>query len=309
MAGGWIPGLEPDPAYTLSRPAGSAIPVLIAVPHAGRAYPPELIDVMRNPAFATLRLEDRYVDLVAREVSRRTGATLLVAQAPRAMLDLNRAPDDIDWEMFEHSGTGERPFSPPGRRSRSGLGLFPRRLHGLGELWKGRLGPGIVAERLAAIHAPYHAALSEEVERLRARWGASLLLDLHSMPPLVPRHAGDAAIEFVIGDRFGTSCDGALVGAVFGWLMGAGRRAAHNRPYAGGYVLERHARTRRGIHAMQLEVDRLCYLDRHLQEPGAGFADTVELLTGLVQRLARETALLGQSHALKGDDGWAIAAE
>ena len=102
--GGQIPGSNGAPAFVISGPSPSAIPVLIAVPHAGRAYPGSLLERMRNPGFAALRLEDRYVDLLAVEVAKATGATLLVANAPRAMIDLNRAADDIDWEMF-----GRRP--------------------------------------------------------------------------------------------------------------------------------------------------------------------------------------------------------
>ena len=94
------------PAFAISGPLPSAIPVLIAVPHAGRAYPGSLLERMRNPGFAALRLEDRYVDLLAREVAKATGAMLLVANAPRAMIDLNRAADDIDWEMFGRGASG-----------------------------------------------------------------------------------------------------------------------------------------------------------------------------------------------------------
>ena len=131
------------------------------------------------------------------------------------------------------------------------------------------------------------------------------MIDLHSMPPLLPRQ-GDPAAELVVGDRFGTACDGALVAAAFAYFAEAGRRAAHNRPYAGGYVLERHADTAHGIHCLQLEVDRQCYLDARLAEPGPGLAATVELLVGLVRRLAGEVALLG---CARGVTRWAEAAE
>src|SRR5262249_23453808 len=98
VTGGQIPGSAGQHPFTLSGPLPSAIPVLIAVPHAGRAYPGSLLERMRNPGFAALRLEDRYVDLLAENVAAATGASLLVAHAPRAMVDLNRAADDIDWD-------------------------------------------------------------------------------------------------------------------------------------------------------------------------------------------------------------------
>src|SRR5687768_5985374 len=94
--GGSIPGAVPgQPAFTLTLREPAPVPVLLAVPHAGRAYPAEFAESMRNQAAACLRLEDRFVDLLAEAVARETGAALLVAQAPRAMVDLNRAPDDV----------------------------------------------------------------------------------------------------------------------------------------------------------------------------------------------------------------------
>jgi N-formylglutamate amidohydrolase len=193
----------------------------------------------------------------------------------------------------------------PGRRARSGLGLIPRRLPGLGELWKRRHDEQDLAARIADIHEPYHAGLAAALARLRDRWGAALLLDLHSMPPLALR--GDQPPpEFVLGDRFGASCHGSLVGSAFTYFAEMRRGAAHNRPYAGGYVLERHAAPGHGLHALQLEIDRSAYLDSRLTEPGKGFAAMAHLLTGLVRRLAAEVAALGR---LQSPPDWAVAAE
>lgn len=312
LRGGSVPGHEGVPAFTLRHRDPSPIPVLIAVPHAGRAYGSSLLERMRNPAYATPRLEDRYVDLLATEVANETGASLLVAHAPRAMIDLNRCPEDVDWDMMGMPSP-DASAAPPhkfARRARSGLGLIPRRLPGLGELWKRRMEHEELEARIAAVHVPYHDALGETLERLRRRWGAALLIDLHSMPPLSPRSGIDPPPEFVVGDRFGAACDGTLVASAFGHLAEARRIAAHNRPYAGGYVLERHAARRQGIHCLQLEIDRQRYLDFRMVEPGMGFDDMVALLTGLVRRLAGDVAGLGRESAQERTrDGWSQAAE
>jgi len=288
--GGIIPGTAAQPAFTLAQREPAPVPILIAVPHAGRAYPAGLAALMRNQAAASLRLEDRFADLVAEAVARETGAALLIAHAPRAMIDLNRAPDDVDWDMVAGGAPEPRARLSAGRRARSGLGLVPRRLPGLGELWKRRLTAEELAARVEQVHRPYHAALSAGLEALRDRWGAALLIDLHSMPPLGPKRGADAAPDFVVGDRFGASCDAALSSAAFDHFAQAGRRAAHNRPYAGGYVLDRHAAPARGLHALQVEICRSAYLDAQLQEPGAGLAAVVRVMAGLVRRLAEELA-------------------
>lgn len=300
--GGSVPGSGGIAAFTLRAPEPSALPVLIAVPHAGRAYPPSLLEQMRNPGLAALKLEDRHVDRLAEAVARASGAALLVAQAPRAMIDLNRAEDEIDWEMFARGRGDSAGTAAPGLRARSGLGLIPRRLPGLGELWKRRLDESELVERIEAIHRPYHQCLAATLAELRERWGAALLIDLHSMPPLGWR-GGQPAPEFVLGDRFGASCHGTLVASSFAYFGEQRRAAAHNRPYAGGHVLERHADPDRAIHAMQLEIDRSSYLDSRLTEPGAGFAEMAHMLAGLVRRLAGEVAELGQQGS------WAAAAE
>ena len=306
LTGGRIPGLSGAPAFSLSGPQPSKIPVLIAVPHSGRAYPDSLIKRMRHPDSAALRLEDRYADRLGEAVAEVTGAMLLVANAPRAMIDLNRSPDDIDWEMIHHDSKPEVGSYTPSRRSRSGLGLIPRRLPGIGELWKRRHDKAELIQRIADVHEPYHACLSETLSDLRKRWGTALLIDLHSMPPLAPLRGQQKPAEFVLGDRFGASCHGGLTGAAFSYFDEMRRAASHNRPYAGGYVLERHADPKNGVHAMQLEIDRSTYLDSQLAEPGEGYAALVQLLIGLVRRLAGEVATLGNP----GDAGsWQEAAE
>lgn len=300
--GGQIPGGEGQPAYVLHRRRKLAVPVLIAVPHAGRDYPVSLVSRMRHPAEAAPRLEDRYVDLIARHVAAQTGAALLVANAPRAMIDLNRSPEDVDWEMVAGPRAGfVRTRLAAGRRSRSGLGLVPRRLPGLGELWRKQMSSTDLQQRIDQVHAPYHQALSHTLDLLRDRWGAALLLDLHSMPPLGPKKGEDAAVDFVVGDRFGASCDGHLVSAALDHFDAHGVRAAHNRPYAGGYVLDRHGAPARGLSAMQLEICRETYLDPRLREPGDGVDRIATLVAGLVRRLADEVT--------KGAQGFAQAAE
>lgn len=295
QGGGEIPGLPDEVAFAFSA-APPAMPVLISVPHGGRSYPPTLLARMRSPATASLRLEDRHVDLVARAVAARTGAALLVARAPRAMIDLNRAADDVDWGMVIGGAPPDAPGYSAGRRARSGLGLVPRRLPGMGEIWKRALPRQDITDRVERIHGPYHGQLAEMLEEVRDQWGAALLIDLHSMPPLAPEGIG-ASARFVVGDRFGTSCGGWLSAIALDQLGAAGCLAAHNRPYAGGYVLDRHGSPARGLHALQLEICRSTYLDSHLREPGAGLDQLVEVLCRVVRRLADGVAGQGMAQA------------
>ena len=289
LTGGRIPEND-GPSYRLWQREGGQLPVLIAVPHSGRCYPAFLLAALRQPERASLRLEDRYVDALALPAAETTQTSLLLADAPRAMIDLNRSADDIDWGMVRGPKPRMTRHSLANRRSRNGLGLVPRRLPGMGEIWRRALDRSELDSWIAGIYHPYHAALSHELERLRDRWGTALLIDLHSMPPLKSGGPGEPAAEFVVGDRFGSSCGDGLAAAALTFLSAAERRVAHNRPYSGGYVLDRHGAPRRGIHAMQLEICRSTYLDAQMREAGPRFMGVARLLGQMVRALAAQVA-------------------
>lgn len=290
---------ESTSPFSLKLAATVPVPVLITVPHAGRCYSAELKGSMRDPIVAAQRLEDRYADLLGETVAEETGAGLLVATAPRALIDLNRAPDDVDWSMVEGASARRVPHSAANWRARSGLGLVPRRLPGSGEIWRHRLAPQEIEARIAQVHRPYHCAIATTLDRIRDRWGAALLIDLHSMPPLGPTGGARHAAEFVVGDRFGASCSAKLAGEALRYLAAAGRRVAHNRPYSGGFALDQHAAPRRGIHALQIEVCRSIYLDPQLDLPSARLPAVARLLSGLVRALIDELSLLSDPASVK----------
>ncbi|QKG71848.1 N-formylglutamate amidohydrolase [Erythrobacter mangrovi] len=288
-------GFQPFKASGLED---SASPIVIAAPHGGRDYGPDVLAAMRDPDGTRLRLEDRYVDLLAEAVAEQCGAAVIVARVPRAVIDLNRAPDDVDWGMISGSRPKSARHSLSNRRARSGLGIIPRRLPGSGEIWRGPVAVEDLERRIATVHRPYHAHVAATLEAMRDRWGAALLVDLHSMPPLRKRIADEVPAEFVIGDRFGASCGHHLIANALRHLGERGRGVAHNRPYSGGYVLDRHGFPARGIHAMQVEVCRSTYLCANLEEPSARFQSVVKLLAGLMRALADEVAFFGRERML-----------
>lgn len=285
------------PAFTHIAPPSMPLPVLIAVPHAGRVYPQSVLAEMRDEELSQLRLEDRRVDALGIAMAKATGAGLLVAHAPRAMVDLNRAADDIDWDMIggaKRKGR-ERSAHAAGinRRARSGLGLVPRRLPGFGEIWRSQLPRTELDRRIDCIHRPYHEFLGRELERIRQHWGAALLIDLHSMPPLRPAAGEERGPQIVLGDRFGASCSTGFIARAIRYLDDNGCVSAHNRPYSGGYVLDRHASPPRGFHALQVELCRSSYLDDRLSDLTASAGPLGAMLSGLVRELGAEAARLG----------------
>ncbi len=302
ITGGQVSSSQSTPAFTFAAPCDMPLPVLIAVPHGGRAYFPDLLARMRAPEICQLRLEDRHVDKLGVAIAQEINSALLIAHAPRAMLDLNRAENDIDWDMIE-GPRAARPSmadttSAANQRSRSGLGLIPRRLPGHGEVWRGRLPRCELDRRINEIHQPYHQTLNEQLRRIRDQWGAALLIDLHSMPPLQARAGEPPAPVMVLGDRFGATCHHSLLTKAFDWLANQGFNTAQNRPYSGGYVLDRHGAPEQGIHAIQVEVCRSIYLDAALAELSSGAMQIASQLAGMIQEVGRDTAALGQARQM-----------
>ncbi|MBD3761032.1 N-formylglutamate amidohydrolase [Sphingomonadaceae bacterium G21617-S1] len=273
--------MAPDPAFTLLGPETPQSPVLLAVPHAGRIYPDDVLARARVPMARLRALEDRHADrLIAQALGE--GATAIVAHIARAAIDLNRDPREIDPAMIEEDC---RPAALlPSAKVRAGLGLFPRRLPSCGELWHGRMPRADAMRLIAEAHEPYHRAIAERIEATRAIFGGAVLIDCHSMPPLPVRQPG-GPVRIVVGDRFGTASSAALVDLAMAVIEGVGLRVARNHPYAGGYTVDRHGRPRRNVHAIQIEYDRSLYLDAALDAPTANLEECSRLLAMVAAEL------------------------
>ncbi len=260
------------------------MPVLVSIPHAGRFYPSALFDNLRLPPDALVRLEDRYADLLARDAVA-AGATAIAANVARAWIDLNRDEQDLDAEMIDGLDRSNRPA--PGVKQRGGLGLIPRRLSGLGDLWRNRISAGDVAQRIDTFHRPYHSQVSAILAQMHRLFGTAILLDLHSMPP-VPVAAHETPPDFVIGDQFGRSASSRYSEFLVDQIRARGFNVNLNNPYAGDHMLRLHGNVRGGIHAIQLEVDRTLYLQPGLREPNSSLPQIAQFIANLVQGLANE---------------------
>lgn len=247
-----------NPAFEfVNADAGGA--VLISVPHAGRAYDDALRARLRPPVEKLLPLEDRMVDVIAQGQHL---APAIIARTPRVWIDLNRHEAEIDPGFVDGISPSRVMHTA---KVRSGLGLIPRRLSGAGDLWRGRLAIAEVEARIIDVHRPYHALLADRLAGILDRHGVAILLDLHSMPPLASQ-GGDPAPRVVIGNRYGQSAAPWVTARVAHICDRHGLNWRENSPYAGGHIVERHGRPARGIHAVQVELDRSLYLDAALSD-------------------------------------------
>lgn len=271
------------PSPIIHEPRGD-LPVLLSVPHSGRDYPDWLVALASAGKPSLTVLEDPWVDrLVWRALQRGCGA--VIARTPRAAIDCNRAEDEVDPSIVEGARRGR-----VSARARGGLGIVPTRTQQHGYLWRRAISPAQLDERLSQAHRPYHAAVEAQLASLVDRFGCALLLDCHSMPP-----PPDGVPPIVVGDCRGRTADGWLSAEAISVVQRSGFEAGLNDPFAGGHVIERHAEPQRGIHALQLEIDRRCYLDDKLAKPGRGFDRVAALIEMLAVELGQ--ALIDRQYA------------
>ncbi len=260
------------------------LPVILSVPHSGRDYPDWLVAMAAGGRDALATLEDPYIDrLVWRAVQRGVGA--VIARAPRAAIDCNRAEDEVDPAVVDGSRRGRVTA-----RARGGLGIVPARTQQHGFLWRRAISQEQLQERLEQAHRPYHQAIEEQLQLMLDRYGCLLLLDCHSMPP-----PPEGVPPVVFGDCRGRTAASWLSSEAVAISRRFGFDAGLNDPFAGGHIIERHAKPRSGVHALQIEFDRRRYLDRTLRKPGPGFDQAASLIEALVLELGN--ALLGRQFA------------
>nr|WP_330219018.1 N-formylglutamate amidohydrolase [Sphingomonas sp. Leaf343] len=267
-----------EPSFDRYGSSPPASPVVVSVPHAGRDYPAALIDALRVPVAALRSLEDRRIDAVA--LAAGGAETMLIQRRARAWIDLNRSEDERDPRV----DAGAPPLPAiPSAKLRSGLGLVPRRAGGVGDIWRQRFSAAAMAKRIAEDHRPYHTALAEALQAARSRFGAAVLLDLHSMPSL-----GRLQPRIVIGDRFGTAADARFTGRVEATVVAARLPCGLNAPYPGGHVTQAHGNPAAGIHAIQIEIDRSLYLDTRMDDVGPGLPRIAALIRAVIDDLSDE---------------------
>lgn len=276
---------EIERPFTLFQPALQIVPVVVDVPHAGRRYPQAFVEGSRLPLRALRRSEDAYVDLLFSQVVA-LGAPLLAAEFPRAFLDVNREPYELDPRMFE----GRLPGFANTRSLRvaGGLGTIPRIVGEAYEIYPSRIPVESALARIEELYRPYHAGLRHLVNRTQASFGSCILVDAHSMPSTGLDRDGIAKADIILGDRFGTSAAGFVVDAAEEAFSRAGLKVTRNRPYAGGFITEHYGAPGSAVHALQIEVNRALYMNEATLEPTADFAGLQQVIsTAMAECFAR----------------------
>jgi N-formylglutamate amidohydrolase len=280
---------ELSPPCVVLTPVRQRTPFVISSPHSGRIYPKAFLESSRLDAHALRKSEDCYVDELF-GVAGGLGAPMIAARFPRAYIDVNREPYELDPELFS-----ER--LPPFANSQSvrvggGLGTIARIVADGEEIYREPLPLEAALERIERLYFPFHQELSRLIDSTVARFGIAILIDCHSMPSTSSAQMGAGRPHFILGDRFGSSCDGQITRFARDVLMGLGYDVHLNRPYAGGYITEHYGRPHRRVHAPQIEINRGLYLDEARLMKSSGFALLQTHLATLTRRMFTELPVL-----------------
>ncbi len=271
------PELCPPIDIIAPPPEGRFTPLVFSSPHSGRIYPERFLKTSRLDAQTLRRSEDAFVDDLFGPAALSAGAPLLRALFPRAFLDVNREPFELDPRMFE----GKLPTFANTRSARvaGGLGTIARVVGENQEIYGHRL-PLLEADhRLQTLYLPYHRALRQLLDQTLRAFGTVVLLDCHSMPSAPfggVRNVNGTKADVILGDRFGTSCSSLITDVLEDEFSRMGYLVGRNKPYAGGFITEHYGNPTGHRHAIQIEINRAIYMDEKTMSPLAGFADVAK---------------------------------
>ncbi len=248
------------PGFAVDEPDALTSPFVFSSPHSGSDYPAAFIAQSRLHRAVLRRSEDMHVDALVADMPG-FGAPVIRALFPRAFVDVNREPYELDPRMFEGR-------LPPYANTRSlrvagGLGSIPRIVGDHLDIYDKRWPVEEALERIRLHHQPYHAALTGLINRALRRFGLAVLIDCHSMPAAsVERDNGKVSTSSsaiashkrapVLIERF--EAEAARLGY----------HTVRNRPYAGGYITEHYGAPDSGQHALQIEINRALYMNERM---------------------------------------------
>ena len=275
---------ELSPPLDLRSPEQLTSQFVFSSPHSGNIYPRAFLKAARLDAMTLRKSEDAFVDELFIKMPD-LGAPLLAARFPRAYLDVNREPFELDPVLF-------RERLPDYANTQSvrvigGLGTIARIVTEKEEIYRKPLTLPAALARIEHLYRPYHDALTDLLNTARSKFGSAVLIDCHSMPSA---HHGsdDARPDIVIGDRFGTSCAMPIVQFAESAFRDLGFDVSLNRPYAGGFITEHYGRPAQAVHALQIEINRALYMDERNFSKLESFAEVQSKITSACNWLLDE---------------------
>ncbi|MCV6546011.1 MAG: N-formylglutamate amidohydrolase [Cohaesibacter sp.] len=272
-------------AYSLFNDGLYASPFLFNSPHSGRCYSDGFRKASKLDEIQLRASEDAFIDLIFADLPA-LGLPFMRANFPRAYLDLNREPYELDPTMFCEPLPSYVKSQTP--RVGSGLGTIARIVCENQEIYRHKLTLQDALDRIELYYKPYHKMLRHQLARIHVKHGYACLIDCHSMPSRIFRHLPERQQpDIILGDRYGMACHNDLTEAAYEILSDLGFRVALNNPYAGGFITQHYGRPAKGLHALQIELNRALYMNEETIQPNQEFFALQKQMASFSQSLSQ----------------------
>ncbi|WP_419740528.1 N-formylglutamate deformylase [Ruegeria sp.] len=215
-------------------------PIVLGLPHTGTHVPPE-VQAKLNAWGRALTDTDWHIHTLYDGLL--NGATTVRATFHRYVIDANRDPSGVSLYPGQNTTT-----------------LVPLTDFDGNGIWDQRPSDKDIAERLAAFHTPYHAALMAELERVRAIHGIAVLYDCHSIRSTIPYLFDGVLPDMNLGTKNGTTCAPEIEATAHEFAASSPYSTVLNGRFKGGWTTRHYGRPAEGLHAIQMELAQSSYL-------------------------------------------------
>jgi N-formylglutamate deformylase len=242
-------------SYTLIK---GRVPLLISMPHNGQEIPDEIAAKMSLKARAvpdTDWYKDKLYDFAVE-----LGAYILIPKFNRYVIDLNRDPNGID--LY------------PGANSTE---LCPTTAFDLSPLYIDGYSPDEVEikRRTQLYWQPYHQAIETTLAKIKQQFNQAVLLEAHSILSHVPRFFDGRLPDFNFGNSDGKSCSDEMLERVRNLVFSPYTMVCNGR-FKGGFITREYGQPQNNIHALQLELSQITYMNESTLEYNQQLASLVK---------------------------------
>ncbi len=270
----------------LHEPKSQISPVIFTSPHSGRNYLKSFLNDSQLDKHSIRLSEDAFVDEIFSSAPS-FGACLLKALSPRAYVDLNRAAWELDPTMFNED-------LPPHIITKSpyiaaGLGTVPKIVASGKEISNRKFSFAEIEKRILMHYFPYHQTLDNLIKEKKKYFNSILIVDCHSMPSdkSNTRKTSDALPDIVLGDNNGFACGSETLGLISDLFLKNNFTIAKNKPYAGGFTTQNYGQPSKGVHVIQIEINRSLYMNETRIIKNENFSALVERINRIIAELTK----------------------
>lgn len=231
--------------FKVIRPQADRVPILISSPHSGTFFPEDIRKRLKPELAESPNDTDWFIDKLY-DFAPEMGITIIQANYSRWVIDLNRDPLQQPLYTDGRVITGLVPLT-----DFNGLSLYESNPPEADE----------IEERLEKYFLPYHRKIQELLDELKSEFGKVLLWDAHSIRKVVPGIRAEAFPDLILGDNDTNSASASVIASAFDTLAKGGYHLEHNHPFKGGFITRSFGNPSENIHALQLEMAKINYMD------------------------------------------------